>query len=259
MRRLLIIGIGAGDPDYVTVGAVRALNEVDVFFVLDKGEGTEDLAGFRREVCERFIERPGYRMVEAQDPPRPTDGGAPGHDAALADWHRRRIDLYERLLVDELGDGGCGGILAWGDPTLYDSTLRLVDEIVARGRVELDHQVIPGISSVSALAARHRIPLNRLGRPVHVTTGRRLAEGWPEGADTVVVMLDGRGTYLDLDDRDVEIWWGAYLGTRDELLVAGPLATAKHEIARVRAEARARKGWVFDTYLLRRPAGPAGP
>ncbi len=41
MKRILIIGIGAGNPDYVTIQAVNALNEVDVFFVMDKGIAKE--------------------------------------------------------------------------------------------------------------------------------------------------------------------------------------------------------------------------
>ena len=53
------------------------------------------------------------------------------------------------------------------------------------------------------------------------------------------------------------IWWGAYLGTPDEILLSGPLAEVGPEIERVRAEARARKGWMFDTYLLRRGDGGA--
>ena len=43
MRKVLIIGIGAGDPEHVTVQAVNAMNAVDVFFVLDKGDTTADL------------------------------------------------------------------------------------------------------------------------------------------------------------------------------------------------------------------------
>ena len=43
-KRLLLIGIGAGDPEHVTVQAVRAMNEVDVFFVLDKGGDRSELA-----------------------------------------------------------------------------------------------------------------------------------------------------------------------------------------------------------------------
>jgi precorrin-6A synthase len=45
----------------------------------------------------------------------------------------------------------------------------------------------------------------------------------------------------------------------DELLIAGPLAERSEEIQRVRAEARARKGWMFDTYVLRRAATPSPP
>ena len=37
MKKILIIGIGAGNPDYVTMQAVNALNQVDVFFIMDKG------------------------------------------------------------------------------------------------------------------------------------------------------------------------------------------------------------------------------
>ena len=43
MRRLLIIGIGAGDPEQVTVQAIKALNRADVFFVIDKGAVKQDL------------------------------------------------------------------------------------------------------------------------------------------------------------------------------------------------------------------------
>jgi hypothetical protein len=53
VRRLLAIGIGAGDPDLVTVQAVRALNEVDVFLVLDKGDSAVELMRAREHICQR--------------------------------------------------------------------------------------------------------------------------------------------------------------------------------------------------------------
>jgi len=37
MKKLLVIGVGAGNPDYITMQAVKALNRVDVFFLMDKG------------------------------------------------------------------------------------------------------------------------------------------------------------------------------------------------------------------------------
>ena len=48
MKKILIIGIGAGNPEYITIQAVNALNQVDVFFILDKGADKEKLVEFRR-------------------------------------------------------------------------------------------------------------------------------------------------------------------------------------------------------------------
>jgi precorrin-6A synthase len=250
MRRLLVIGIGAGDPEHVTAQAARALNEVDVFFVIDKGPETEDLVALRREVCERYIEGSSYRIVEVPDPPR--DRAATRYGAAVEEWRGRRAEVWEALLRGELGEDGVGAFLVWGDPSLYDSTLAVIERVIARGAVAFDHEVVPGISSIHALTARHRIALNRVGGAVQITTGRRLAAGWPEGVDDLVVMLDADCAFRHVDPDGVEIYWGAYLGTADELLVAGPLAEVAEEVARVRTHARARKGWIMDTYLLRR-------
>ena len=256
MRRLLVIGIGAGDPEQVTVQAIKALNQVDVFFVMDKGPDTRDLTELRREICERYIEGSSYRIVEAPDPRR--DRSAAAYRPAVAAWRRRRAELYERMIREELGEDGCGAFLVWGDPSLYDSTLRIVEHVVAAGNLELDYQVIPGISSVQALAAKHRISLTRVGEPVHITTGRLLAEGFPAGSDDVVVMLDAHCAFKDLAGDGIQIWWGAYVGTPDEILVSGDLAEVGDRIQELRAAARARKGWIMDTYLLRRNGGRDG-
>ncbi|MGO9322333.1 MAG: precorrin-6A synthase (deacetylating) [Solirubrobacteraceae bacterium] len=250
MRRLLVIGVGAGDPEHVTMQAINALNEVDVFFVIEKGHETDELVRLRREICERYIREPAYRIVEIADPPR--DRTTPAYRMAVEDWRARRAELWERAIADELGEDGCGAFLVWGDPSLYDSTLAVLEQILARGTVAFEHQVVPGISSVQALTARHRIPLNRVGRPVQITTGRRLAEGFPDGVADVVVMLDADCSFRRLRDDGLEIHWGAYLGMDDEILVSGPLREVADEIVRRRAEARERKGWIMDAYLLRR-------
>jgi precorrin-6A synthase len=150
------------------------------------------------------------------------------------------------LIRDALGAAaGVGGFLAWGDPSLYDG---LIDVL---GEIGVPFAVLPGISAPSALAARHGVTLNRVGGSVAITSGRRLAaEGMT--ADDVIVMLDSDVAFMGVDPA-VTIYWGAYLGTPDELLVAGVLGEVREEIVRVRSEARRRKGWMFDTYLLRRP------
>jgi len=253
VKKVLVIGIGAGDPEHVTVQAIRALNEADAFFVLDKGAGKEDLAALREEICRRFVDDPAYRTIHRTDPERRLRDGS--YQADVAAWHAQRLDLYQGLIADELADGEAGAFLVWGDPALYDSTLRILDQVAERGEVAFTVEVVPGISSVQVLAARFGLALHGVGAPVRITTGRLLAQGWPEGADDVVVMLDGSCSFTALDPTGLDIWWGAYLGTPDEILVSGPLADRSEEIQRVRAEARARKGWMFDTYLLRRRAG----
>ena len=139
----------------------------------------------------------------------------------------------------------------WGDPAIYDSTLRVIERLRAKG-VELAIEVIPGISSVQVLAAKHRIALNQIGESVLLTTGRKLADGFPRQAGSVVVLLDGVQAFARLFDDNLEIFWGAYLGTPDEILLSGKLVEVKDEILAVRQRARETHGWIMDTYLLRR-------
>jgi precorrin-6A synthase len=194
-------------------------------------------------------------VVALADPPR--DRTAPAYRRAVDDWRRRRADVWEAAIADELGEEGCAAFLVWGDPAIYDSTLAVLDEILARGRVFFDHEVIPGISSVQALAARHRVPFNRIGGAVQITTGRRLAGGLPAEADDVLVMLDSNCTFSRFASEDLDIYWGAYVGSEDEILVSGRLCEVAAEIERLRHEARKRKGWVMDSYLLRRAPAAA--
>lgn len=242
-RHIHVIGIGAGDPGYVTVQAIEALNDTQVFFAMDKGSSKSDLVALRRHICARFIRQPGYRFVELPDPPRAANGD---YRAAVADWHAARARLWASAIAAELGPGGVGAFLAWGDPSLYDSTLRILDAVAAE--VDIDYDVIPGITAVQALTARHRIPLNDVGEPVLITTGRQLRAHGLSGS--AVVMLDGDCSFLECPP-DTRIWWGAYLGTADELLVAGTVGEVGARIASLRAQARARHGWIMDTYLLR--------
>jgi precorrin-6A synthase len=247
MRKILVIGIGAGNPDHVTVQAIDALNAVDVVFIPDKGQEKAALRALRMTICARFVRGDRHRFVEVQVPPR---AATDDYRRDVDDWHARIAVTYARLFRDELAEGQCGGLLVWGDPGLYDSTLRIIEAVRATG-LALDCEVIPGISSAQALAAAHAIALNRIGEPVTITTGRKLAEAGRAEADSVV-MLDGQQAFLGIEDDGLDIVWGAYLGMDDEILVAGKLAEVKDEIAAKREAARRAHGWIMDTYLLRR-------
>jgi precorrin-6A synthase len=247
VRKIYVIGIGAGDPDHLTLQAAKAIGRTNVFFLLDKGEAKASMIELRERMMKAYG-RPGKRVAEGRDPDR--DRTPSDYEGTVADWRHRRSEVTEQLIADNLRDGEVGAFLVWGDPSLYDSTIAILDEILERGETLFEYEVIPGISSISALAAKHRVGLNRVGRPFQVTTGRRLAEGWPEGVDDVVVMLDAQQAFTEYPDADV--YWGAYVGTEDEILRSGKVSEVAEEIKEVRAQARERHGWIMDTYLLKK-------
>lgn len=250
MKHLLIIGIGAGNPDHITLQAVKALNQADVFFLMDKGPHKQALNDLRHTLLAQHITHPDYRVVQSPSPERQQAGDDYLNRVEHLNAEKQR--LYEQLIDKELKDGECGAFLVWGDPSLYDSTLRIISAIVASGRYRLSYEVIPGITSVQALTAQHKVTLNQIGQPLQITTGRRLAQGLPDHVESVVVMLDADQAFMHLLDQDLDIYWGAYLGTADEVLIAGKLQDVAEKIEQVRAEARLAKGWIMDTYLLRR-------
>jgi precorrin-6A synthase len=250
MKKLSVIGIGAGDPDHLTMQAVKALNQVDVFFLMDKGAAKETLLDLRREICQRYIVGRTYRFVEAYSPERQRDDL--DYTASVEALNRAKQATFERLINEELSDGQHGGFLVWGDPSLYDSTLRILRAILDAGRCAFEFEVIPGITSVQALAAKHKVPLNTIGGSLEITTGRRLAAGQVGDAASVVVMLDAGDAYQCVSDPDTQIYWGAYVGTPDERLIAGRLGDVADDIERTRKAARKEHGWIMDTYLLRR-------
>lgn len=252
MRRVLLIGIGAGDPELLTLQAVAALKQADVVFAFDKGEAREGEAGdellaMRKALCERFA--PDAELVAIDDPKR---DAAQGYRSGVDAWHEARARLVRAAIAAHVADGGCGAFLVWGEPALYDSTLRVVERALGGAPFAATIDIVPGISSLQLLAAKHRICLNEVAEPVLITTGRRLAlDGVAHGA-SVVVMLDGDLACRRFTGQGLEIFWGACLGTADEALVSGPLDDVIGEIETARASLKQRKGWVMDTYLLRR-------
>jgi precorrin-6A synthase len=254
MKTILIIGIGAGHPEHITVQAARALARVDVFLLMDKGDHKGKLNALRREILQRHVPQGQYRVVEVRNPERPT---GPDYLASVDSLNARKQQVFERLFEEELAHGECGALLVWGDPSLYDSTLRIVEAIASAEPHALQYEVFPGVTSVQALTAAHRITLNSIGGAVQITTGRRLAAGMPEGVDTVVVMLDAQDSFRALIGQGLDIYWGAYVGTADEILLSGKLDDVAEAITQARQEARRQHGWIMDSYLLRRPVSIA--
>ncbi|SDH77849.1 MULTISPECIES: precorrin-6A synthase (deacetylating) [Bradyrhizobium] len=247
MIELLLVGIGTGNREHLTLQAIRALNSADLILIPRKGADKADLADLRRSICTEVVTNPAARIVEFDLPRR--DQSNPDYRGGVDDWHDAIADVWSNTIRSELSGSGTVAFLVWGDPTLYDSTLRIASRLNPAPSV----RVIPGITSIQALTASHAIPLNEIGAPFLVTTGRRLRDaGWPAGADTLVVMLDGDCAFQHVDPADVTIWWGAYVGMPQQITLAGPLAETGPRILKARAEARENNGWIMDVYLLRR-------
>ena len=243
--RVWILGVGMG-PQHVTPEVAEVLRTAD-YVVAPEKSGDDGLLALRRAVIDAHA--PGVPIIAVTDPQRDRSPGlsAAGYESAVADWHAERAARYAAVLRER---GGIAAFLVWGDPALYDSTIRIVQRVKAAG-VELDYDVLPGISVPQLLAARHRIVLHEVGRPVHITTGRRLAEAAGEGQDNIVAMLNPEG--LDLGGlADWTIWWGANLGAAGERLVSGRVADVADEITAARRAAKAEAGWVMDVLLVRR-------
>jgi len=246
-----LIGIGPGDPKQVTVEAVEAMRATDVFFLIEKGGPRDELAERRLEILAHHVPEGGYRVVRIAEQQRPRSGP---YLAGVESWRSARARLLAQAIDRHLSPGQVGAILVWGDPSLYDGALAVLNEVVGMG-VRLELRVIPGVSAPQALAARHRITLTRTAGEVLFTTGRRLAEGRAGEDPDLVVMLDGNASFRSYPDRESLLYWSAYLGLPGELSVAGPLAQVGEEVAALRERARRERGWIMDTYLLRRERG----
>ena len=244
MRELKLIGIGTGNPEHLTLQAIREMRGCNLILVPRKGGDKGELAALRDAILAEHL-TPATRVVHFDMPER---------DPAIADY-KTRVDAWHDAIAarwrDAIGDAAVVGLLVWGDPSLYDSTIRIAGRLAAES--DFTMTVVPGITSLQGLTAAHAIPVNEIGEPFLVTTGRKLREsGFPEGVDTVAVMLDGENSFTTLDPAGLTIWWGAYVGMAQEITLSGLLAETAPRIIETRAAARERHGWIMDIYLIRR-------
>ena len=244
MIHLHLIGIGTGNPDHLTRQATRSLNAADLVLIPRKGADKADLADLRRAICAEVITNKAVQIAEFDLPTR--DAANPDYVKGVDDWHDAIAKVWQTTIAAHPRARNVA-LLVWGDPSLYDSTLRIA------ARLEAQVTVVPGITALQALTAAHAIPLNDIGAAVTITTGRQLTNhGWPSGVTTLAVMLDGNCAFQTLDPTGISIWWGAYVGMTEQIILSGPLAEIGDRIIATRAQARFQHGWIMDIYLLRR-------
>jgi precorrin-6A synthase len=188
---LSLIGIGTGNPDHLTREAQAAMQAADLILLPHKGEDKAELAALRRDLCDAVLATPGPRIAGFDMPVRRSTGD--DYLAQVDEWHAAITRCWQAAIVRAMADGMAPrtpgqplrvALLVWGDPALYDSTLRIAARMQPAPH---SVRVVAGISSMQVLCAAHAIALNGIGQPFVVTTGRQLREqGWPPGVDTAV-------------------------------------------------------------------------
>ena len=249
MIDLVLVGIGMGNPDHLTGQAIKALQNADLILIPEKGNEKSDLADLRAVICEKLLS-PIPQIARFRLPVR--DPKESSYLKRVTDWHEKIALLWRDEIFKHCPNGGRVALMIWGDPSLYDSSLRIANRLIAEEQ-KVSINVVPGLTSVQLLTAAHKIPLNTLAEPVMIMTGRNLRDGgWPNTVKTVVVMLDGDCSFDQLDVKDYTIWWGAFLGMPEQILASGPLHQCCEDIKVLRANARTEHGWIMDSYLLRK-------
>ncbi|WP_425071779.1 precorrin-6A synthase (deacetylating) [Sagittula sp. S175] len=240
IETVTLVGIGTGNPGHLTLDGAEALTSADTILVPRKGTGKDDLAEIRLALLDRLgvTARVAFFDYPVRDESLPyLERVERWHDEIAARW------------AEAAGEAKSVALLVWGDPSFYDSTMRIALRLTTRDRL----RVLPGITAVQALTAAHAIPVNAVNGRILTTTGRRLRDGgWPEGAETVVTVLDGECSFKALTGEGLYIWWGAFLGMPEQILDHGPLDEAAERIIATRAAAREAHGWVMDTYLMKK-------
>ena len=249
MIELFLVGIGMGNPDHLTGQAIKALQTADLILIPEKGNEKSDLADLRVVICEKLL-TPVPKIARFRLPVR--DPQESSYLKRVTDWHAQIALQWRDEIFKHCPSGGRIALMIWGDPSLYDSSIRIANRLIAQEQ-QVSINMVPGLTSVQLLTAAHKIPLNTLAEPVMIMTGRNLRnDGWPKTVKTAVVMLDGDCSFDQLDGKDYTIWWGAFLGMPEQILASGPLHQCSEDIKVLRANARAEHGWIMDSYLLRK-------
>ena len=247
---IFLVGIGTGNPRHITLEAIKQLKSADILIIPKKEDTKSDLADLRYHICNKFLGKETPPIFEFIFPTRIDKKN---YIEAVDEWHDAIAEVWtdcvknaQKALKKRVKSVG---LLIWGDPSLYDSSLRIAKRLKPNPHIT----VIPGITSVQALTAAHKITINEIGKSFVVTTGREIANfGFPDGIDTAIIMLDGNCSFTLLDQEIYHIWWGAYLGMEHEVLIAGKLQEVSKVIVETRRKARETHGWIMDSYMLRR-------
>ena len=149
--KLYGIGVGPGDPELMTLKAVRLIRDCDMIAIPASGRETnvayEIAGGAVPEIRDKELLEISMPMIREQDRLKES------HDSAA------------ECIAAELDAGKDIAFLTLGDPSIYSTYIYIHNRLTAR---DYDTEIIPGIPSFCAVAARLNEGLTEASEALHV-------------------------------------------------------------------------------------------
>ena len=173
--KLFGLGIGPGDPELLTLKAVRIIQESDVIAV--PGKVKEESVAY--QITKQAVKELDEKEIIAVHMPMTKD-----HEK-LESSHNEGADQVEKYLKE----GKNVAFLTLGDPTVYSTYLYIHKRIQDRG---YEVEIVSGITSFCAVAARLNIGLVEKAEPLHVIPASYQIEDALKLPGTKVLMKAGK-------------------------------------------------------------------
>lgn len=184
MAELICVGCGPGDPDLLTVKAVKAIQNADVIMCPTSREGKESIA---YSIISSLVDKSKKPDVLNLVFPMVKD-----RETLENTW-----ETNARIIADKVKDGKNVVYLTVGDPSLYSTWIYLQRELKSK-YPEIKITVIPGIVSMFAFASKVGISIAEGDETVAVIPAcydlSRVKET-AKNCDTMIFLKDGR--YFD--------------------------------------------------------------
>ncbi len=216
MSTLYVIGVGPGDPELLTLKAVRLIKEMPVLFV---PKGREDGTSLALSIVKGIVDLDRKKILELHFPMIKTVG----EEGSLSERWDRLADEMTQILMDS-----DAAFLTLGDPCFYSTFFYLYDRLL-KLLPSLRIEIVPGVSSINASSARAAIPLGLASERIAIIPANYLSDKdgglqFVNGFDTIVFMkvdrnFDGLKRFL-IDNRliDKSVYL-ARIGMEDEKVI----------------------------------------
>lgn len=141
MKKLYGIGTGPGDPELLTLKAVKAMGKSNIIFApSNKGKN------MAIDTAKEFIKDKEIVYI----------------DFPMGSVTREDYKEAAGIILNKIPENSQGAFLTIGDPMIYSTFIYIMEELEGEGE-DIDIEIIPGIPSFVASAAEAKVPLTVKG------------------------------------------------------------------------------------------------